>query len=102
MAQQDMMQQPQTMEIWPAQLAELIGQQDMQPGLKFGMPELPLPRSDIMKKRYDPLIEHFTHMIMWDGKLSQAQKVRCLCDLWRRFLITMANRCQLIFLSYST
>jgi small subunit ribosomal protein S7 len=92
MAQEDMIQQQQTMEISPADIAELIGQQDMQPGLKFGMPELPLPRSDVMKRRYDPLIEHFTHMIMWDGKLSQAQKVGAFAAVHDSFVFTMANR----------
>jgi small subunit ribosomal protein S7 len=44
-------------------------------GYKFDMPELPLPRSENMKRRYDPLVEQFTKLLMRHGKLSAAQKV---------------------------
>ncbi|KAK2732657.1 hypothetical protein FQN57_002587 [Myotisia sp. PD_48] len=44
------------------------------PGFKFAPPTLPLPRSDRMKRRYEPLVEQFTKLMMKDGKLSLAQK----------------------------
>lgn len=44
-------------------------------GHKFGIPAMPIPRSDNMKRRYDPLVEHFTKLIMESGKLAMAQKV---------------------------
>lgn len=51
----------------------------MQPipeGFKFEAPSMTLPRSENIKKRYDPLVEQFTKLLMRDGKLSHAQKVR--------------------------
>lgn len=48
---------------------------ERQPGLKFDMPELPLPRTENFRHRYDPLVEQFTKLLMEDGKLSLAQKV---------------------------
>ncbi|KAJ9272430.1 hypothetical protein DTO212C5_1615 [Paecilomyces variotii] len=47
---------------------------ERQPGLKFDMPELPLPRTENFRHRYDPLVEQFTKLLMEDGKLSLAQK----------------------------
>lgn len=44
------------------------------PGLKFGMPA-PLPKTENHKRRYDPVVEQFTKLLMEDGKLSRAQKV---------------------------
>lgn len=46
-----------------------------QTGLKFQMPP-PLPRSENVRSRYDPVVEQFTKLMMRDGKLSVAQKVR--------------------------
>ncbi len=45
-------------------------------GYKFDMPDLPLPRSENVKRRYDPLVEQFTKLLMRHGKLSAARKVR--------------------------
>ncbi|EED16754.1 plasma membrane phosphate transporter Pho87, putative [Talaromyces stipitatus ATCC 10500] len=43
------------------------------PGLKFGMPA-PLPKTENVRSRYDPVVEQFTKLLMEDGKLSRAQK----------------------------
>ena len=43
---------------------------------EFGVPELPLPSSANMKHRYDPLVKQVTSLLMRDGKLSVAQRVR--------------------------
>lgn len=45
------------------------------PGLKFDMPDR-LPKTEHFKNRYDPVVEQFTKLMMEDGKLSKAQKVR--------------------------
>lgn len=44
-------------------------------GLKFEAPSLPFPRTANMKKRYEPVVEQFTKLIMISGKLSVAQSV---------------------------
>lgn len=43
-------------------------------GLKFDLPA-PLPKTENVKSRYDPVVEQFTKLLMRDGKLSRAQKV---------------------------
>jgi small subunit ribosomal protein S7 len=45
------------------------------PGLKFGMPSLPLPKDGHVKHRYDPVVEQVTNLLMNDGKKSVAQSV---------------------------
>lgn len=42
----------------------------------FGLPELPLPSTSHLKHRYDPVIHQVTNLLMQDGKLSKAQRVR--------------------------
>ncbi len=44
-------------------------------GHKFGLPDMPLPRTAHFKRRYDPVVEQLTKNLMRDGKLSAAQKV---------------------------
>ena len=44
-------------------------------GHKFGIPAMPIPRSENLKHRYDPLVEHFTKLMMHSGKLALAQRV---------------------------
>ena len=44
-------------------------------GHKFPLPEMPLPRTDHFKRRYDPVVDQLTKSLMRDGKLSVAQKV---------------------------
>ena len=44
-------------------------------GLKFGMPELPLPSHAHLKHRYDAVVQQVTNLLMRDGKLSVAQTV---------------------------
>jgi small subunit ribosomal protein S7 len=45
------------------------------PGLKFEMPTLPLPKDGHVKRRYDPVVEQVTNLLMQDGKKSAAQTV---------------------------
>lgn len=68
-----------------ALLANMIQQVNEQavernPGLKFDAPEIPAKTLNF-KKRYDSLQEQFTKMLMHDGKLARAQKVRHLSRL---------------------
>ena len=42
----------------------------------FGLPSLPLPSNANLKYRYDPIIKQVTGLIMRDGKLAVAQRVR--------------------------
>jgi hypothetical protein len=57
----------------------IIGSQIGSLGHKFGLPELPIPSTDNMKHRYDPVVVQFTNLMMKDGKLSVAQTVRSQC-----------------------
>lgn len=45
-------------------------------GHKFGLPALPLPPGSNLRKRYEPIVEQVTKLLMRDGKLSAAQRVR--------------------------
>lgn len=45
------------------------------PGHKFGLPQRPWPEGFNMKKRYHPVLEQITRLLMRDGKLSVAQRV---------------------------
>jgi small subunit ribosomal protein S7 len=45
------------------------------PGLKFEMPTLPLPKDGHVKRRYDPVVEQVTNLLMQHGKKSAAQTV---------------------------
>lgn len=70
-------------------LEELNGEESKQEGLKFDPPAMPLPRTEHLRHRYDPVVDHFTKLIMWSGKLAQAQRVRqcgfflgiCYCEI---------------------
>ena len=42
----------------------------------FGLPKLPLPSKMHIKHRYDPLVDQVTNLLMRNGKLSIAQRVR--------------------------
>jgi small subunit ribosomal protein S7 len=46
------------------------------PGVKFGLPTLPLPRDGNLKYRYDAVVEQVTNLIMQHGEKSIAQRVR--------------------------
>lgn len=46
------------------------------PGHKFGLPKKPYPEGFNLKKRYHPVLEQLTRLLMRDGKLSVAQRVR--------------------------
>jgi len=56
----------------------LLGSIPPQPtaGLRYAPVTLPLPRTANLKHRYDPVAEQVTKLMMRDGKLSKAQKVR--------------------------
>ena len=52
------------------------------PGYKFGLPDMDQwNTTDHLRRRYDPVVDQFTKMMMRDGKLARAQKVcfRSLC-----------------------
>lgn len=51
---------------------------DVTLGHKFPLPEKPYPEGFNMKKRYHPVLEQITRLLMRDGKLSVAQRV-CPC-----------------------
>ena len=51
-------------------------------GHKFGLPELPLQSNLNMKHRYDPVVHQVTNLLMRDGKLSVAQRVRSSVSLF--------------------
>lgn len=59
------------------------------PGHKFGLPRRPWPEGFNMKKRYHPVLEQITRLLMKDGKLSVAQRVS---SMPRKMLRTMANK----------
>ena len=44
-------------------------------GHKFALPEMPMPRTEHFKHRYDPVVDQLTKSLMRHGKLSAAQKV---------------------------
>lgn len=44
-------------------------------GFKFGLPDLPLPENGNLHKRYDPVVDQVTNLLMKHGKLSAAQRV---------------------------
>ncbi|KAJ4293941.1 hypothetical protein N0V88_005455, partial [Collariella sp. IMI 366227] len=43
-------------------------------GVKYGVPDLPLPSDKQAKHRYDSVITQVTRLLMWDGKLAKAQR----------------------------
>lgn len=45
------------------------------PGVKFGLPSLPLPKGSNVKKRYDPVVDQVTNLLMRHGRKSVAQRV---------------------------
>lgn len=45
-------------------------------GHKYGLPTLPLPSELHHKYRYSEVVNHATKLLMKDGKLSKAQRVR--------------------------
>jgi hypothetical protein len=65
-------------------------------GHKFGLPDLPLPRTEHFKRRYDPVVEQLTKGLMRHGKLSVAQKV---CFLLIMLLLDMSRLPLLSFFS---
>ena len=63
-----------------AVMASMISQvnqqaEELHDGIKFDPVET-LPKTENFRTRYDSLLEQFTKLLMTDGKLSRAQKVR--------------------------
>ncbi|KAM5346667.1 hypothetical protein ACJ41O_009672 [Fusarium nematophilum] len=57
--------------------AEVAAAEDVEvqnAGHKFGLPKRPWPEGFNMKKRYHPVLEQITRLLMRDGKLSVAQR----------------------------
>src|SRR2546430_1102088 len=65
-------------------------------GHKFGLPDMPLPRTEHFKRRYDPVVEQLTKGLMRHGKLSVAQKV---CFLLIMLLLDISRLPLLSFFS---
>jgi hypothetical protein len=57
-------------------------------GHKFGLPEAPLVRTDHLKSRYDPVVDQLTKRLMRSGKLSTAQRV---CDMGNIYEMSLSN-----------
>ncbi len=55
--------------------ATTISDQLLNPGHKFELPTKPYPEGFNVKKRYHPVLEQITRLLMRDGKLSVAQRV---------------------------
>lgn len=53
-------------------------------GHKFELQTLPLQSNANLKHRYDPVIQQVTNLLMKDGKLSVAQRVRSSVPLTSR------------------
>lgn len=53
-----------------------ISDQLLNPGHKFELPSKPYPDGFNVKKRYHPVLEQITRLLMRDGKLSVAQRVK--------------------------
>jgi len=55
---------------------------DMQPPDPTSeLPESPLTRTTHLKRRYDPIVEQVTNLMMRDGKKSVSQRVRSSVSL---------------------
>lgn len=71
-------------------------------GHKYGLPELPIPSNMRVKHRYDPVVEQMTRLIMQDGKLSKAQRVRttALQVLLQKLSLTSKSKDMAMILNY--
>lgn len=59
-----------------------------EPGYSFPLPEKPYSPDFNHKKRYHPVLEQLTRLMMRDGKLSVAQRVRNWHSTFRRLSLT--------------
>lgn len=57
-------------------------------GHKFPLPEKPYPADFHQKRRYHPVLEQITRLLMYDGKLSVAQRVCILRLIYTRPRLT--------------
>ena len=53
-----------------------------QKGHMFELPSLPLPSDANLKYRYDPIVKQLTNLLMRDGKIGVAQRVRSSVPLF--------------------
>ncbi|PHH86341.1 hypothetical protein CDD83_10387 [Cordyceps sp. RAO-2017] len=53
--------------------SESVGEEVQNAGHKFGIPQKPFPDGFHLRKRYHPVLEQITRLLMRDGKLSVAQ-----------------------------
>lgn len=53
----------------------MLAMEQIPPGAKFPLPELPLPENSRLQHRYSPIVEQVTNIIMLHGKKTQAQRV---------------------------
>jgi small subunit ribosomal protein S7 len=52
------------------------------PGVKFGLPTLPLPANYNLHHRYDPLIDQMVGLLIQHGKKDVARRVRIFQNLY--------------------
>ena len=77
----------------PAQIQAMsnsVSSESQPPGHIFGLPELPLPSTAHIKHRYDPVIKQVTNLLMQDGKLSVAQRVRPSVSLFLTYQLIVS------------
>lgn len=64
-------------------------------GLKFELPELPLPPGSHLKYRYEPIVDQITNLLMVDGKKATARRVgslvRSFADYAESALLTITE-----------
>jgi small subunit ribosomal protein S7 len=60
-------------------------------GHKYGLPDLPLPPNANLKHRYDPVVDQVTKLLMKHGKLSVAQRVGPSVSLFQ-FYVALLRR----------
>lgn len=72
-------------------------------GHKHGLPTLPIPSTNNLKHRYDPLVMQVTNLLMRDGKKSVAQRVcfgyfilggNTLAYRWNLSMLRLSRECR--------
>lgn len=65
-----------------------VGSELQTAGHKFGLPKKPYPDGFNVKKRYHPVLEQITRLLMRHGELSVAQRVCWILNLSYSYEIT--------------
>lgn len=60
------------------EVPEDVEEEEVDLGVKFGLPKLPLPPGSKLQNRYEPIVDQVTKLLMRHGKLATAQRV-CSC-----------------------